>query len=83
MPFFQSVIFLKIVLILIVGVLSIKKSLVLDPQHPMIEVHLSEADYIIALLVQAVFYLASNWAQVSLACMHVKKHWFDTMEKHQ
>ncbi|CAO2150361.1 unnamed protein product [Urochloa humidicola] len=60
-----------------------KKSLVLETPDPIIEVRNSQADYIITLLVliiallvevvQAAFFLASNWAQVSLAYMHVKK----------
>jgi hypothetical protein len=68
-------------------VFAIRKSLVLETPNPIIEVQISEADYIITLLVlsiallvelvQAALYLASNWAQVSLACMHVKKHWFE------
>ena len=81
-PFFQpSVVLIKIILIFIVGVLVFRKTLVLETSHPMIEVHPSEADYIITLLVlsmalivelvQATFYLASNWAQVSLTCMDV------------
>lgn len=82
-PFFQSLILLKIILILVVGVFAIRKSLVLETPNPIIEVHISKADYVITLLVlsiallvesvKAAFYLASNWAQVSLACMHVKK----------
>jgi len=54
-----------------------KKSLVLETPNPIIEVHISDADYIITLLVlfiafivelvQKAVYLASNWAQVSLA----------------
>jgi len=86
-PFIQSLVLSKIILVLFVGVFAIRKQLVLETPTPIIEVHLSEADYIITLLVlgialmvdlvQAVFYLASNWAQVSLACMHVKKHWYE------
>ncbi|OQU88413.1 hypothetical protein SORBI_3002G028632 [Sorghum bicolor] len=78
---------IEIFSVLIVGVFAIRKSLVLETPNPIIEVQISRADYIITLLVlsiallvelvQAAFYLASNWAQVSLACMHVKKHWFE------
>jgi hypothetical protein len=84
-PIIQICTLFKIILILIVGVLAIKKSLVLETLKPIIEVHISEVDYMITLLVlgialmvelvQAAFYLASDWAQVSLARMYVKKTW--------
>jgi hypothetical protein len=74
----------KIVLLLTVGVFAVRNSLVLETPNPIIEVHISRGDYIISLLllgvaltvelVNAAFYLASDWAQVSLATsMHVKK----------
>lgn len=92
-PGIQYFALLKIILILTVGVFAVRKSLVLETPNPIIEVHTSGADYWITLLVlfvaliveivQAAVYLASNWAQVSVACLHVKKciyfwegHWF-------
>ncbi|CAD6221382.1 unnamed protein product [Miscanthus lutarioriparius] len=83
-PLIQCLILFKIYLILRVGVFAITKSLVLETPNPIIEVGISEADYIITILVvviallvdlvHEVFYLASNWARVSLACMHVRKY---------
>jgi hypothetical protein len=88
LPVAQCLVLAKIILILIVGVFAITDSLVLETPNPIIEVHVSRADYILTLLllgialvvelVQATLYLASDWAQVSLATMHVKKHWYET-----
>jgi hypothetical protein len=85
-PFIESVFLLKITLILVVGVFIIRNSLVLETPNPIIEVQISDADYIITLLVlgvallvelvQAWFYLTSNWVQVSLVSMFVKKYWW-------
>ncbi|ONM52109.1 hypothetical protein ZEAMMB73_Zm00001d019083 [Zea mays] len=70
------------------AVVWFRDTLVLETPNPIIEVHVSRADYILTLLllgialavelVQATLYLASDWAQVSLATMHVKKHWYET-----
>ncbi|CAO1948812.1 unnamed protein product [Urochloa humidicola] len=75
---------LKIISISGVGVFALRKSLVLETRNPIIEVHSTNADYIITLLVvgialivqllQAAFYLASDWVQVSLACRYVQKN---------
>jgi hypothetical protein len=74
----------KIICISAVGVFAFRKSLVLETRDPIIEVHITSTDYIITLLVvgvalivqllQVAFYLASDWVQVSLACMYVKKN---------
>jgi hypothetical protein len=87
-PFIQTFVLGKIVLILIVGVFAVSNSLVLETPNPLIEVHISRGDYIITLLLlgialrvelgHATFYLASDWAQVSLATMYVKRHWYET-----
>ncbi|CAD6221380.1 unnamed protein product [Miscanthus lutarioriparius] len=87
-PLIQCLILFKIYLILRVGVFAITKSLVLETPNPIIEVGISEADYIITILVvviallvdlvHEVFYLASNWARVSLACMHVRKYCYES-----
>ncbi|CAD6221387.1 unnamed protein product [Miscanthus lutarioriparius] len=85
-PFIQPLTLVKIILILIIGVFAIGNSLVLETPSPIIEVPISEDGYIITLvvlsialiveIVQAAIYLASNWAQVSLACIYVKKYWW-------
>jgi hypothetical protein len=84
-PVIQSLVLAKIVLIITVGVFAVRNSLVLETPNPIIEVRISRADYIItllllgiALVVHAAFYLASDWAQVSLAIMYVKKYWYET-----
>jgi hypothetical protein len=76
----------KIICIFGVGVFAFRKSLVLETRDPIIEVHITSNDYIITLLVvgvalivqlvQVAFYLASDWVQVSLACMYVKKNFY-------
>ncbi|CAL5091132.1 unnamed protein product [Urochloa decumbens] len=74
----------KIICIFVAGVFALRRSLVLETPNPIIEVHTTDADYVITLLVlgialivqvlQAAFYLASDWVQVSLACRYVKKN---------
>ncbi|ONM51242.1 hypothetical protein ZEAMMB73_Zm00001d018759 [Zea mays] len=86
-PFLQSLALAKITLILTVGVFAVRNSLVLETPNPIIQVRISRADYIITLLllvialtvelVHAAFYLASDWAQVSLATMYVKRYWYE------
>jgi hypothetical protein len=76
----------KIICIFGVGVFAFRKSMVLETPDPIIEVHITSADHIITLLVvgialivqllQVAFYLASDWVQVSLACMYVKKNFY-------
>jgi hypothetical protein len=72
----------RISLICAVFVYTDRSSLVLETLDPIIEVHSTRADYIIALVVlgttlfmvellQATFYLASDWFKVSLACWYV------------
>ncbi|CAL4905031.1 unnamed protein product [Urochloa decumbens] len=75
---------LKIICIFVVGVFALRKSLILETPNPIIEVNSTNTDYSITLLVlgialivellQAAFYLASDWVQVSLACRYVKKN---------
>ncbi|CAN6361908.1 unnamed protein product [Urochloa humidicola] len=75
---------LKIIFIFEVGVFALRKSLILETPNPIIEVHSTNTDYSITLLVlgialivellQVAFYLASDWVQVSLACWSVKKN---------
>eukprot|EP00267_Zea_mays_P025052 XP_008651982.2 uncharacterized protein LOC103631911 [Zea mays] len=87
-PFLHFLVLAKTVLIFIVGVFAVRNSLVLETPNPIIEVQISRADYIISLLllvvalvvelVHVAFYLASDWAQVTLAIMRVKKHWYET-----
>ncbi|KAK3134447.1 hypothetical protein QOZ80_6AG0549330 [Eleusine coracana subsp. coracana] len=79
--FLFAFLLVKISLIYVVGVYTLKSSLILETRDPIIEVHSTRADYIIALvalgtvltveLLQAVFYLASDCVKVSLACMYV------------
>ena len=86
-PFLQSLALAKITLILTVGVFAVRNSLLLETPNPIIQVRISRADYIITLLllgialvvelVHAAFYLASDWAQVSLATMYVKRYWYE------
>jgi hypothetical protein len=86
-PVIQSLVLAKIVLIITVGVFAVRNSLVLETPNPIIEVRISRANYIITLLllgialivelVHVAFYLSSDWAQVSLATMHVKKQWYE------
>ncbi|CAN6222397.1 unnamed protein product [Urochloa humidicola] len=82
--FFLILLGLKIISISAVGVFAFRKSLVLETQNPIVEVHSTMADYRITLLVlaialivqllEAAFYLASDWVQVSLACKYTKKN---------
>ncbi|KAL6847939.1 hypothetical protein ACP4OV_022067 [Aristida adscensionis] len=68
----------RIILIPVVGVFVLRSSLVLETPKPIIQVHNTKVDYIITLVVlgtvltvellQAVFYLASDWVKVSVTC---------------
>jgi hypothetical protein len=81
MLFLFLVLLTRISLICAVVVYTLQSSLVLETLDPIIEVHSTRADYIIALVVlgtvlivellQATFYLASDWFKVSLACWYV------------
>ncbi|WVZ61827.1 hypothetical protein U9M48_011642 [Paspalum notatum var. saurae] len=74
----------RTILIIMVGVLTFRRSLVLGAPYPIIEVHSTSTDYIITLLVlgialiveplQAALYLASDCAQVSHACRYANKN---------
>lgn len=76
----------KIIFFSLVGLFALKNSLILATPDPIIEVHVTKSDYVITLvilgtimmveLLQAVFYLASNWFIVSLTCsyVHVKQN---------
>ncbi|TVU29688.1 hypothetical protein EJB05_21266, partial [Eragrostis curvula] len=72
----------RIILVLLVGAFVLTDSLTIETPAAVIEVHPRRADTVITLLIlgtiilvevlQAAFYLASDWLKVSLACKYVR-----------